>query len=345
MIEGAVILALRRFKALLLLREDGAMQEVARRWLQVERNLNGEFVLLSTELANLALAGQTPTAGQLWRLSRYRSLLRQTNAEFEQYVAYAAPQIASEQAALGALALEHAERAVQMSFFEYGIVGTAFNRLPVSAIEHYIGLSGSGMPIGELLQLRMIRAADGTVLPGVWDRLTKTLLDGVATGRNPRATAVLMADDLALGLQKALTIARSEQMRVYRLANAEAYRESGVVREHLRLTAHDGRVCGACLADEGTAYPLSEPIPDHPNGRCTGAPALIGRPPPEWIRGEAWLRTQSEEIQMSILGPGKLAAWQAGQFDFADLAQRGIDSLWGPTLNVAPLRNLVGASP
>lgn len=337
-----VVLALRQLKAALLVREDAAMREMARRWLQVERNLSNEFVLLATELADLAAVGQAPTTAQLWQLSRYRSLLTQTTAEFEQYAAWATPQIAAEQAALGALAITHAEQAIQLSFFEYGMGRTAFNRLPVTALEHHFGLSSTGAPVGELLRTRMVMAPDGTPLPGVWERLVKTLQDGVTLGRNPRLTAELLAGDLTGGLQKAMTIARSEQMRVYRLANAEAYQTSGVVREHLRLTAHNMRVCAACLADEGTAYPLSKSIPDHPNGCCTGVPVLIGKPAPQWTKGEAWLQTQDYAIQESILGPGRCQAWLDNEFDFADLARHSIDPTWGPTLNVTSLKTLIG---
>ena len=79
----------------------------------------------------------------------------------------------------------------------------------------------------------------------VLDRLGRTLIVGTAQGWNPRKTAARMKGDLAGGLQKALTIARSEQMRVYREATRAQYERSGVVSGQRRLSAHDDRVCPA----------------------------------------------------------------------------------------------------
>ena len=110
----------------------------------------------------------------------------------------------------------------------------------------------------------------------------------------------------------------------------------------MRLCAHNGRTCAACLADEGTVYPADIAMPDHVQGRCRGIPALSGMPMPTWTKGEEWLLTQDEETQRSILGPGRFAAWKEGQFQFSELVQKTHHPTWGEGIKVAPLRDLTG---
>lgn len=341
--DPLVILRARDFKRALLAREDAQMREMARRWIEIERTLQAEIERLAAETLALRERGEPVTPGRLWRLERYRSLLRQTRGEFEGYVDYATDLVTSEQRRYGELGIEHTSEVIELGYLEGGRMGVRFDRLPVAAIERMAGLAGNGQPVGLLLRARMVRAPTGEELPGVWDRLTQTLVDSTAIGRNPRATARLMRDDLSGGLQKAMTIARTEQLRVYRQTSADNYAESGVVLGHRRLTAHDARVCPACLADEGTVYPVGVPISDHPNGRCSSTPVLRGLPEPQWVRGEAWLRTQSRSVQQQILGPGRWTAWRAGAFDFHRLTVKRFDPVWGESLTPAPLQALVGS--
>jgi hypothetical protein len=281
-------------------------------------------------------AGVEPSAATIYRLQRYRSLLGQTQDEFSRYAAWAAEEVARQQAQIGAMAIDHGVKAIEATYWP--ATGVFFNRLPVEAVDAMIGLAGNGAPISKLLLLRMVRGEDGSPLPGVLERLTQILIDSTALGRNPRVTARLMRDSLSGGLQKALVIARSEQLRVYRQVAWDQYASSGVVDGQRRLTAHDNRVCPACLADEGTVY--HGPISDHPNGRCTGVPNVEGMPPVQWMMGEDWLRAQDAETQQAILGPGRWDAWSNGAFNFGDLVRPTFSNEWGGGLTPTPLRDL-----
>jgi hypothetical protein len=150
-----------------------------------------------------------------------------------------------------------------------------------------------------------------------------------------------MRDDLSEGLNKTLTIARTEQLRVYRQAGLDQYKASGVVEGQKRLAAHDGRVCAACIADEGTVYPLEATISDHPQGRCTAVPMVRDMPEVKWLSGEAWFRQQERATQLSILGKGRLDAYEAGQFKFADLVVHRQDATWGGSIVPRGLKELV----
>jgi hypothetical protein len=138
-----------------------------------------------------------------------------------------------------------------------------------------------------------------------------------------------------------MTIARSEQLRVYRMAGLEQYQRSGVVRGQKRLATHDGRVCAACIADEGTLYELDAVIADHPSGRCTGVPVVQGMPEVSWTGGEAWFRGQPEGIQREILGDGRWEAWSKGQFQFGQLVTHTEDRTWGGGIVPTALDKLV----
>ena len=337
---------MREFKRGLALREAAQMQEMARRWLEVEAALDAQITVLAQELLEMRPAsegrgaGRPVTTGKLYRMERYQRLLAQTQAEFGKYAEYAERTVTAGQAEMGRLGIEHATQGIRLSYFPG--VGAYFDRLPVAAVEYMAGLAGDGAPVGELLRLRMVRDASGAPLPGVLDRLRRTLIMGTAQGWQPRKTAARMKNDLAGGLQQALTIARSEQMRVYREANRAQYEQSGVVSGQRRLAAHDDRVCGACIADEGTLYPLDAIIPDHAKGRCTSIPVVVGMPEGEWLGGEAWFAEQDEGVQRSILGPGRLEAWKAGGFEFGDLVTRTEDQTWGAGVIPTPLRRLGG---
>lgn len=339
--EPLVVQRMREFKALLLAREQLQMQEMAKRWIGVEQALDANISALAEQAAAQAAEGKPMTQAQLWRMYQYRSLLGQTTEQFEQYAGYADAEITRKQAELAKMGIEHSEQAIQLSYWQGGRMGVYFDRLPVEAVQTMIGLAGNGAPIGELLKLRMVRDAAGNPLPGVWDRLTQTLVNGTALGKNPRDTARAMRADLTGGLQKALVIARSEQLRVYRMASAEAYRESGVVTGMKRLSAHDARVCAACLADDGKLYGLNEPLSDHPNGRCTGVPVVKNLPQVKWTAGEAWFKAQDESTQQAILGRDYWEAWHDGAFKFNALTTHTRDATWGGGITVTPLAELV----
>jgi len=178
--------------------------------------------------------------------------------------------------------------------------------------------------------------------------MTQALMDGTALGWNPRKTARaalgapgLSSGGMARGLGRIMTIARTEQLRVYREASRMQYQASGVVDGYKRISAKDDRVCMACLIADGTFYPLSEPLADHPNGRCALIPCVKGVGRPEWQTGQAWFLEQSEDQQRQTMGAAKYAAWRAGKFDLTSLVQATDDPVWGPSIGVTPLRGLV----
>ena len=337
--DPAVVVAMRDFKAGLLAQEAVQMQEMAARWVIIERRLEADILALAEEVAAMRQAGQAVSVGKLYRLDRYKKLLVQTNNEMLGYVKYLDGRIAEAQARMAQLGISNAAQAIRYAAWPQVI--QAFDVLPISAVEYMVGNAANGAPLGELLKQRMIRDAEGNVLPGVWDRLTTTLINGTGLGWNPRKTARVMRDDLAQGLDKALVISRTETLRVYRQASVEQYKASGVVNAQKRISARDDRVCPACLMADGEILGLDETMYDHPSGRCATIPWLDGMPEPTWESPEDWFMGQGADTQRKILGPGRFDAWQNNEFQLSDLVTVTHDETWGKGLTPTPLKDLV----
>lgn len=331
--EPEVVQVIRRHKLALLTREQAQMRQMARSWLEIEAALESRIMALTLELQTMIDAGQTVTQAKILRLERYRSLLRQTRVEIGKYVDYAADLIGRGQAEMAELALLHAAEAIQTSYQAAGVVGAYFDLLPVSSVEAMVGLAGDGSTLKAYLSQVYPNAAEG---------MTQALIDGIARGKNPRVIAQAMRDGLGVGLNQALTVARTEQLRVYRETSRMQYEESGVVEGYKRISARDERVCAACLmADDGTIYPLGFAFEEHPQGRCTLVPVVSGLPEVTWTSGQEWFEGQPPEVQESILGQGHFEAWQEGYFNLSDVVTRRFDETWGGALVVTPLNKLV----
>jgi SPP1 gp7 family putative phage head morphogenesis protein len=331
-----VVATLRKLQADILGKEEAQMRLMARRWLQVESNLEAQIAALSSDLYTLSKEGVALPEGKLLQMERYHKLLAQAQTEFSQYADYSEGAVSFGQTQFAHLGIEHAITALDVAS-----VGMDFNRLNVNAVQNMIGLSGDGQPIGELLRARMVKdPTTGLPLPGVHEKLTQTLINATAQGWNPRRTASAIRDDLSGGLDKALEICRTEQLRVYRSASQTAYQASGIVVAYQRLAAFQTRTCPACLAASGQVYDIYDPFFDHVRGRCTLLAILRGQAPTKLTTGEEWFGAQSEADQLGMLGPTKLAALKNGDFAFADLAKRTFDPTWGGGLKVATLGEL-----
>lgn len=333
--EPLVVRRLRELKDDVLNREADQMRVMARRWLQVENALEAQITALSEQIARMSAAGKTISPGRIYRLDRFHKLLGQAQQEFGKYAAWSDGVISAGQTQFAMLGIEHANEAL-------GLVrtGTQWDRLNADAVNSMIGMVGDGEPLGDLLNLRMVKDATGLPLPGVSERLTQTLVNASAQGWNPRRTARMMRDDLAGGLDKALQISRTEQLRVYREASRAQYEASGVVEGIARLCAHQRNTCLACLADEGHVYPVNQGVPDHPLGRCAGVPHLLGEKPPKMQTGEQWLSTQDEETQRTVMGNTRFEAWKSGKVKFSQFATPTQHEVWGGGLKVTPVKEL-----
>lgn len=331
--DPLVVLLMRRFKADLFAKEKEQVQEMTRRWLEMERALQGNFDALAQELDQMRRNGEDIPRWRLAQLDRYQSLLDQVRAEMGKYNTFAAQEISATQLELAGMGIDNAGDAIRAYYAGFGRVAGAFDVLPVNAIEFMIGNAGDGSPLSKLL-----RASYGDSVDG----LTSELIKAITLGKNPRDTARAMANGFGVGLDRALNIARTEQLRVYRESSRAAYQKSGVVSGYKRLSARDSRVCAGCLfADDGKLYDLDTPFEEHPQGRCTSVPVVKGLPAVTWQDGSSWFAAQPESVQMSILGRGRFDAWKDGKFELTDVVARRENETWGAALVPASLQELL----
>jgi len=218
-------------------------------------------------------------------------------------------------------------------------VGLEWNRLPDDAFNNFVGISGDGQPIGNLLE---------PLGPDAASEIKKEIRSGIALGKGPRATARLIETAAGMPLTRALLITRTETNRAFREATRLEYASSPVVKGYRRMAAKQDRTCMACIALDGTFYDLNQPLDEHPNGRCAMVPEVLDyadlgldverQAPPEDAR--FWFADQDEELQRKILGPDRLRAYKAGELDLSQLYQRKSHPVWGDTAVINPMKNI-----
>lgn len=330
--DDTVIAVMRRFKRELRVMEAQQMKEMTEAWLVIERSLEADIELLAREVAEMQVNGEVVNAATLARMKRYQNLTAQIEAQYARYASQAAQDIGQAQRVWGQLGIEHARLAIETA--SAGVI-SSFNILPANAVELMVGLLGDGSALSAVLGAQAISQ-------GMVQGLGRQLLLGTARGWNPRKTARYMRDALAGGLQKALTIARTEQMRVYREANRQQMQESGVVEGYMRLATRDDRVCIACLALDGEVYELDEVMDEHPQGRCAQVPIVIGVGAPQWLKGPDWIKAQPESVQRAIMGNKRYELWRDGEVDLEQMVAIRDDGVWGQSNQVAPVKELAG---
>lgn len=315
-------------RAGLLARESAQMAEQARRWLGVERALQAQIEALALELAQNP---GTATMGQLARSRRYQALLQQTQDELRKYSDYMDSSVTAGQRNMISTAIQHSATNVNAIATEAQI-SVPFNRLPVSAVENMVGLAGDGSP------LRAVLNDAARVGP---DAMAQELVNGIALGRNPIAVA-RRAIRMGLGqsFTRMQTIARTEQLRVYRQTTLMSYENSRIVTGYTRISARDSRVCPACLMADGRTYPVGYGFDQHPNCRCSLLPRLASVQPVQYQTGQQWFAQQPEATQRQILGAGRFEAWRDGRASLDDMVTRIDNPTWGGSLHPTRVRDL-----
>lgn len=332
MADALMVQMMRQFQDGLLAEEEAQFNAMAHKWLDVEQALESQLNALALEVDGLRKDGQPVTQEQARKLTRLRSLLVQAQTEIDKYSKYAAELIAERQATLAEAGWQQAWDAMRAGGVDIGRLTPGFDRLPVGAVERMAGLMGDGSPL-ELY----LRGAFGDAATG----MMRQLLMGVAQGWNPTRIARAMRDGLGIGLQRALNTARTEQMRVLRESVRAAYETSGQVQQYKRLCAKSVRTCIACLVADGRIYDIASAFEEHNQGRCTLVAWIIGQPEPTWETGLVWFGGLKAAEQEEILGKDYYKAWKGGSFTLEQLVTKHEDPVWGNSLQVTRLGDLV----
>lgn len=327
--EPMVVSIMRAHKKAILAQEESKIEEMARRWLIIERSMADDLSALALEAARLQEEGQIVNKALVLRMERMKKLLYQVRAETGKYVNWADEFISDYQALLAEQGIEHANDAIISLLDEYEVSGS-FDRLNVSAIENMIGMAGDGSPLERYLRDVHMASADGMI---------DALINGVAKGMHPTKIATEMANGLGIGLQKAMNTARTETLRAYRNAMLMQYDASGLVVGYKRISARDECVCAGCLFTDGQIYEDLSQFEEHNQGRCSAVPILKNLPEPQWQDPKEWFEGQTARVQESILGTGRFDAWKNGA-SLDSMVKRVENPTWGGAFVPTPVSEL-----
>lgn len=180
--------------------------------------------------------------------------------------------------------------------------------------------------------------------------IRRELVRGVSAGSNPRVTArrilARVEGRFNGGLTRALVISRTETLDAHRAAAQLGQNQHlDVLAGWTWVTALDRRTCPSCLAQHGTVHPPSEPGPfDHQQGRCVRMPVTkpwadlgfaIPEPPSLLPDAQAWFDSLPVADQVAILGPGRHAAYAAGEFPMSQWSVRRSNPGWRDSYTTA----------
>ncbi len=210
-----VIRVLDRFRDQLLRGEAQAATRIIRAYAPIFQRLTTDIDALLLQIENQQL-----TITQTLRLNRLQALQRQIETELATFARFADGSISAAQAENVALSGVR-NRAVVNAALPPGVnlnlladIGIEWNQLPTQAIDAFVGVSGDGAPLSNLLD---------TIGPEVRQGVTQEIVDGIARGRSPRESARLIRNRVGMGLTRSLRISRTESLRAYREATRLSY--------------------------------------------------------------------------------------------------------------------------
>ncbi len=317
-----VIQAIEEQRARLLEHETATMRQMAERWLSVQNALQADMLDLAMYLDALHRKGETVSQARLMQMERYRQMVADARREQEQYSRWVADRTVADQRSLVAQGVTDAQGLIEAAGLDAKMALT-FERINTSAVEFAAGFAADGTPLYELLKASY---------PESVVKLTEALLQGLASGKGPRETTARMAEDMAGNLDRALTIARTEQLRALRAGSLEQMKASKVVAGYIRRAQRSANVCAACLALDGQEQATEDVFASHPSCACFAQPTLKYGKTPSFPSGPEWFETQPESAQRQILGAAKFELYQEGKLDWSQVAKIHNDPVWGPTI-------------
>jgi len=306
------------------------MERLTDVWTYIVVNLRKDIDKLGTEIAKRVKAGETVSEGALRQMQHYQALMQQATQQASYYAQIVQDDVAQSVIASANAGVEGAVTTTQLAAGEQPLV-LAFDQIDIGGVTNLAGLLADGTPIRDILMSRW---------PETWASIETEMLRGAAKGLSPREIAKSIVDKFGAIMADVLRIVRTENMRAYREATRQTYIQSGVVKQYKRVATKDTRTCVACLALDGRVYPVTQPLVDHPMGRCAMIPIVTGAPAVTWQKGSDWFETLDEADQRAMMGDAKFEAWVDGQFDFEDLAVQLPDSVWGGQLRTATVDEL-----
>jgi hypothetical protein len=281
-------------------------------------------------LVNKIEANPEITAAQVRQLSEYTALLEaaaRESARFNQYVS-----VELDVASLAAF--EIAAKHVFDISKSFGFTPTIIPPDRMDILKQYL------IPEGELMK-SIVKWA-----PNAVDAVRQAVIDGVKLGQSPRTIAAFIRKAYGVNLTDALRMTRTTQIWSYREAiRANYIANSDVFKGWIWWANLDDRTCMSCVAQHGSVHPLSEPLDDHFNGRCTMLPYPMGLEVIDSLgrdkTGDAWFAKLNEAQQRKQMGAGMYDAWKAGKVSILQMSKQVDNNIFGSMRVETALKDLI----
>lgn len=320
------------FRDALLKQERVAAVRMIEVYGRIWSRISQQIAKLNRQIADARERGEVVNQSWLFRQRRYGDLLHQVDERMRRFVTIAEKTITREQAAAAKQAISDSI-ALMEAAADTADIPVSFNRLPVAAVENMAGFLGDGSPLRSLLD-QLPRSSRQIIEDG--------LIQAVALGISPAATARKIREGLGGNLTRALTISRTETLRAYRTATIQTYRANAdVVQGWTWRSARSRRSCAACIALDGTFHAITEPMKTHVRCRCTMIPSIRDV---EVDKGPDWFERQSAKTQREILGTDiGFEAFKEGKLSLEDFVGLERNAQWGDSyIQLSVKRALAG---
>lgn len=196
------------------------------------------------------------TPAQIIKLKIYQDFLKDLKKETIRFNNYAENVIAVKQEIFIQFGLSYSQDAI-------GLLGVGFQKLNPKALSWMVGNSIEGGRLYTLLEKSY---------PQTVKKITDTLIESVAIGRNPKVTARYIKAEMDGNLSRALRISRTETIQAYRESSRLQMIESGLVEKWEWDAELDA--CEFCSGQNGKQFSLDTVFETHPNCRCVPLPII-----------------------------------------------------------------------
>jgi len=281
-------------------------------------------------LVNKIEALDDPTEVVVRNLDEYDDLMRSAALESKKFNDYVTFSIDVSGMASFEIAANHVQEISKL----YGITAKIIPPDRMNILREYL------IPEGELMK-SIAKWAPNTVM-----QIRESVIGGVQLGKSPRTIAALIRKSFGANLTDALRMTRTTQIWSYREAiRANYIANSDVYKGWIWWANLDDRTCMSCIAQHGSTHPLSEPLDDHYNGRCTMIPYPMGVEVIDSLgrdkTGADWFNKLDETQQKKQMGVGMYDAWKSGKVQLSQLSKQVENNIFGTMRVESTLKELV----
>jgi SPP1 gp7 family putative phage head morphogenesis protein len=327
--------AIQSHRAALIAREEAVILEMLETYKLGYLRVSFSLDQISERIEARRRQGKPISEDWLYREARLSTLLDQAREEFDSFSRLVESKLTEEQRQAIQMAADHSRELMTIA---QGPVPKTFNtplefaQFNPDVVEGLAGRLSNGAPLNSLLQ---------EIGPDAVNVMREVWAGGIIQGKGIRAMGAELAASLEnVSVHRATTIIRTETLGAYRTVAQEQYRQSRAVKGWAWTCTRNKRTCAMCWAMDGREFPLDQEFASHPNCRCIARPIMLSweergfKGLPDRRRtlevGESYLKRQSEEYQIAVLGRKKHELWRSGNIELQDLVGYREDPVWGP---------------